>query len=109
MKNKLLRMETDALAELKADLSKKHHLHWMKLIGSKARGDYDAESDIDIVIVLEEVDWQIERDVFEMCFYAGLKHDVVISPVVYSRKEIEESRTRITPFYQAIETEGISL
>ncbi len=107
MKPTLLKKEMEALAELKAELEKKHFFHWMKLIGSKARGDSDEESDIDVVIVLEQVDWRIERDVFEACFYIGLKHDVVISPSVYSKQELDMPLTRITPFYLAVEAEGV--
>ncbi|MBM4330467.1 MAG: DUF86 domain-containing protein [Deltaproteobacteria bacterium] len=32
------------------------------------------------IIVLKQVDWDIERDICEICFYLGLKYDVVISP-----------------------------
>jgi len=79
----------------------------MKLIGSKARGDFDEESDIDIVIVLKDVDWDIERDIYEKCFYLGLKYDTLISPIIYSEKDINDSLTRVTPFYRTVEAEGI--
>ena len=54
----------------KKELSRKYKSLWMKLIGSKARGDFDKESDIDIVIVLKNVDWDIERDIYEK----GINH-----------------------------------
>ena len=107
MKPILHKKEIEALSELKADLEKKHLFCWMKLIGSKARGDSDEESDIDVVIVLEQVDWQIERNIFESCFYIGLRHDVVISPTVYAKPELDMPLTRITPFYLAVEAEGV--
>jgi len=107
MKPLMLKKETEALAALKADLGTKHLFRWMKLIGSKARGDFDEESDLDVVIVLEQVDWRIERDVFESCFYIGLKYDVLISPTVYSKQELDMPLTRITPFYLAVEAEGV--
>lgn len=107
MKVTLLKKEKDALTELKQELSKKYKLLWMKLIGSKARGDFDEQSDIDIVIVLEDVNWNIERDIYETCFYLGLKYDVLISPIIYSEKDINDTLTRITPFYRTVEAEGI--
>ena len=103
----LLKNEKDALTDLKEEISKKYKLLWMKLIGSKARGDFDEESDIDIVIALENADWDIERDIFETCFYLGLKYDIVISPIIYSEKDINDTFTRITPFYRTVESEGI--
>jgi predicted nucleotidyltransferase len=105
----LLKKEKDAIAELKKELSKKYKLLWMKLIGSKARGDFDEESDIDIVIVIENVDWNIEKDIYEKCFYLGLKYDILISPIVYSEKDINDSLTRMTPFYRTVEAEGIMI
>jgi len=109
MKVTLLKKENDALTELKEKLSQKYKLLWMKLIGSKARGDSDEESDVDIVIVLENVGWDIERDIYETCFYLGLKYDVIISPIIYSKKEINDTLTQITPFYRMVEAEGILL
>ena len=107
MQSKLMPDEKDALENLKEKISEKYKLLWMKLIGSKARGDFDEESDIDIGIVLEYVDWDIERDIYEICFYLGLRYDVVISPIIYSEDEIKNSFTRITPFYRTVEAEGI--
>ena len=109
MKLNLLKKEKNALIELKKEISKKYKLLWMKLIGSKARGDSDEESDIDIVIVLENVDWDIERDIYEKCFYLGLKYDIVISPIIYPEKDINDTLTQITPFYKTVEAEGIPI
>ena len=103
----LLKKEKDALTELKRQLSKRYKLLWMKLIGSKARGDFEEESDFDIVIVVENVDWDIERDIYETCFYLGLKYNILISPIIYSEEDINDSLTRITPFYRTVEAEGI--
>jgi len=37
---------------LKTEISKRYELLWMKTFGSKARGDFDKESDIGIIVVL---------------------------------------------------------
>ena len=103
----MTKKESDALLELKAEISRKYELLWMRIFGSKARGDFDEESDIDIVLVLNEVDWSIEKDVYELCFYIGLKYDIFISPVIYSKGEIEDKLTKASPFFKTIENEGI--
>lgn len=102
-----LKKEMDAINELREILSRKYKLLWMKLIGSKARGDFDEESDTDIVIVLKDVNWNIERDIYETCFYLGLKHDIILSPIVYSEQDIENKLTQATSFYKTVEREGI--
>lgn len=107
VKNRLTEKEKDALSELKAEISRRYGLLWMKIFGSRARGDFDKESDIDVVIVLNEVNWAIEKDIYELCFYASLKYDILISPIIYSKREIDDKFTKATPFFRTIEKEGI--
>lgn len=99
--------EKTALKELKESVRKKYNLIVFKLFGSRARGDFDSESDLDVLIVVEILDWQIEKDIFELCFEIGLKYDLLLSPIVYSKREYESNRNKITPFYQSVEREGI--
>lgn len=103
----LLEKEKEALLELKEELLKNYKLLWMKLIGSKARGDYDKESDIDIVIVLEHLDWEVEKKIYEICFYLSLKYDILISPILYSQEDINNPLTQISPFFKMVKAEGI--
>jgi len=51
----LLNKEKEALQQLKKELSLRYNLYWLKLFGSKARGDSDKESDIEVVMVLDTV------------------------------------------------------
>jgi predicted nucleotidyltransferase len=109
MISSLSKREKDALADIKSEISRKYRLRWMKLIGSKARGDFDEESDVDVVIVLDELKWEIEKDIYEICFYTGLKYDILISPIVYSDDEIKNKLLQATPFYKVVEKEGIPI
>ena len=65
--------------------------------------------DRDVVIALDEVNWAIEKDTYEICFHVGLEHDILVSPILYSRKEMGDELTKITPFFRNIEKEGILL
>lgn len=107
MINGLSPQEEKALLSVKREISRRYALRWMKLFGSKARGDDDAESDIDVAIALDNVNWEVEKSVYEICFYAGLEHDILISPVIYSGPELAQKRTRSTPFFMRLEKEGI--
>lgn len=109
MKVNYTEKEKLALRELKEKIANKYELIWMKLIGSKARGDSNEESDVDIVIVLKNICWEVEKDIYDICFYLDLEYDLVISPIIYSEEEIKSRLTQITPFYQRVETEGILL
>jgi predicted nucleotidyltransferase len=45
------------------------------LFGSRARGDHTPESDADIVVVLEDEDWDYWREKFQL---ADLEYDIVV-------------------------------
>ncbi len=107
--DKLHENERAALKELKARLPRDFGLVELKLFGSKARGDSSPESDVDLVVVVREHNWQTDFRIYGVCFRIGLAHDVLLTPVIYSRAEYESDLTRATPFYRAVAAQGVSL
>lgn len=105
--NNLTRDESTALSELKEALVRDFPLVELRLFGSKARGDSDPESDIDVLVVLEDMSWDIEKAVSRLCFNINIEHGVLLVPVLYSRADYESELTRVTPFYQNVRTEGV--
>jgi predicted nucleotidyltransferase len=99
--------ERAALAELKSGLARQFKLVELRLFGSKARGDSNSESDIDVLIVLEDCDWETRKAVSALCFETSLEYDVVIIPVVYTRAKRDSPFTRATPFYLSVAREGV--
>jgi len=65
--------------------------------GSAARGTMDDDSDIDLLVVFREVTWDIERRVNELCFYAGLDCDRLISTALFTQNELTDSPLRLSP------------
>lgn len=81
------------------------------LYGSYARGDYTADSDVDIMILvnLPEEDIQSSRSqVSEVTYDFNMEHDMLIMAVV---KGTEHFRywLPVHPFYQNVEREGVRL
>src|SRR3989339_1434807 len=67
------------------------------LFGSAVRGELEEGSDIDVLVVLDELDWEIEKQIVGLCFDAELECGRVISTVCLSRDEFENSPLRQSP------------
>ncbi|MCD4774254.1 MAG: nucleotidyltransferase domain-containing protein [Bacteroidales bacterium] len=80
------------------------------LFGSHARGEAQTDSDWDILILLNNlnVDRKTEKEYREELFDIELEIGEPISTFVFSRNDWE-TRHSITPLYQNIKQEGISL
>ena len=81
----------------------------VRLFGSYARGDYNEESDIDVMIVLDMSDAEVRKGRHDVCRIASmleLKYFVTISPVLYGKKEYDMRKS--FGFCKNVETEGVS-
>jgi predicted nucleotidyltransferase len=100
--------EQAAVNRLKEVLTRDFGLVRLVLFGSKARGDSDRESDIDVIVVLrDEFDWRTKHAIFDICFDIGLDHDVLLQPVIFSQAEYDKPVARVTPLMLAVEQEGV--
>ena len=71
------------------------------LFGSVARGEQTKNSDVDVLVVLEDKD--LKEKVFEISYDIMLEKDVYISPKVVSTQEFENMKD--STFMQEIETD----
>lgn len=96
----------DAVVELLEDKIEK-----IILYGSYARNDFDIESDIDIMIILncsqEEVK-QYRKQVCKIASRIGLEHDIEVSLLLRDKSSFENG-LNILPFYQNVQREGVTL
>ncbi|MCD7835595.1 MAG: nucleotidyltransferase domain-containing protein [Lachnospiraceae bacterium] len=79
------------------------------LYGSYARGDFDSESDIDIMVLLdlpEERMAEARKKMRHIADYLDLKYDCVISSVFQSYDSFENYKSA-SPFYQNVEKDGV--
>ena len=101
--------ERAALSELKRKLEERFELLDVRIFGSKARGEAAPDSDIDVMIEIEDYNPVSESEIDDIVFKINLEHDCLISVVIFGRREIEEGPLGESPLYRVIEREGIKV
>lgn len=87
------------------------YLRQIILYGSYARGDFRADSDIDIMILLDMSDLESKKygqQLSYMTYDFNLNHDIDIKPVAKSEEFFKKWAVNY-PFYASIQKEGIIL
>jgi len=101
----VLKLLEELKAEMKEVLGDK--LVGLLLFGSYSRGDYSASSDVDLVILADGELSRAERDLIDdLIAERSLRHDVVISAIVYPLKTFQEYST---PFLLSVKEDGIAI
>lgn len=95
---------------IKAKVKQKNPLAEIVLFGSHARGDFNKNSDWDILILLNQnhVNRLEEKEYRDELFDIELEVGEPISTIVLSKTDWE-NKHKITPLYQSIKREGILL
>ncbi len=78
-----------------------------RVFGSRARGDADEYSDLDVFVEVERLDPNLKERLLDIAWEAGLEHLTVISLLIYTRDEIEHTPHRSSPIVKAIAREGL--
>jgi len=101
--------EKKALKVLRTTLLKNYGLLDLRLYGSKAKGTDVPDSDLDVMIVLEDYSPVVESEIDDVIFDINLKYNCFITALLFSRKELEVGPLTESPIYKKILQEGISL
>jgi uncharacterized protein len=78
-----------------------------RVFGSRAREDHDPYSDMDVFIEVESLTGEQKERIYDITWLAGFNHTLVISPIICTRVEIEQSPLRASPFLKNILSEGV--
>ncbi|MBI5648880.1 MAG: nucleotidyltransferase domain-containing protein [Chloroflexi bacterium] len=107
----LTRRERRALAEYLARLREQFgdQVQRVILYGSKVRGDFDAESDIDLFVVFKELDQTREDVLSRLVLDVDLKYDVLVSDFLVNQARFERMAKIHEPLYQDVMGEGVDL
>lgn len=84
-------------------------IHQAILFGSKARGDSRADSDIDVLLVVNEESWPLRQEISTLAAQVSLAYDVLIGPRVIGRERWARMRRYRFTLYENVQADGIEL
>lgn len=107
-KREMMEQKNYELAKkLKQKLSGIVHLIDFRVFGSRARGDEDEYSDMDVFLEVESISKELKEKIFDIVWEVGFEHFIFISPLIFTRDEVEESPLKVSPVVRNIIEEGV--
>lgn len=79
------------------------------VFGSRARSNADEYSDLDVFIEVESIDSEVKEQLQEIVWEVGFENYMVISALIFTRGEMENSPLRSSPIVKSIAEEGIRI
>jgi len=107
---KLKGNEKAAIREATRILKERFPVKEVILFGSKARGDSDQESDIDLLLLTTKpIHWKERHEIVYALFDVEMKHDVVISIIVNTLHDWNDGICTVLPIHEEINREGVAM
>lgn len=107
---KLKKNEEAAINEATRVLKEQFPVKEVILFGSKARGDSDRESDIDLLLLTTNtLEWKERHEIVDALFAVEMKNDVVISIIVNTFHDWNDGICTALPIHKDINREGVAM
>jgi hypothetical protein len=107
---KLKENESMALFELKERLLQRFSDVEVIIYGSKARGDDEEFSDIDLLILVDsQINRKLKEEITEITYDIELKYDVVFGIIVENRDFWKSPLANSMPLHWNIDRDGVRL
>ena len=97
------------ILQLKGLLQQEVELNEIRIFGSRAGDSFSEESDIDVYIQVDTTSREIKDKIRELCWYVSYEYGVVISPLIFSKDEVENSPLKSSPIIKNIYSDGIAI
>jgi predicted nucleotidyltransferase len=81
----------------------------VKLYGSKARGDYHEDSDLDLLVRVRQDDRQVYTNLYLIASDIELKYDLILGMMLVGPTHYDLMRKSGEPLYKNVQREGVEL
>lgn len=111
IKNKLTAQELRAISLFCNLLKEKagNSIHATVLFGSRARGEGHENSDVDILVILNEENHPLKIKIWDYAYAIFNETDIIISPLVLSAAQFKKLLSHERLIAMTIQKEGIKL
>ena len=79
------------------------------LFGSRARGEASADSDVDVLVVIDKEDYWVRKEIRYLAAEVWLEYGLFLSTRVWSRSHWHKLQEMQTLLYRNIQRDGIDL
>ncbi len=101
------------IVEFKSRLSSdlKAHIKQLIIFGSRVKGDASEDSDLDIVVLVDNKTLEIEKKLDDIVYQVMWDHDFrpIISLKVFGESQFYDALNKGFSFYRNVEKEGIAV
>ena len=103
----MLEKELKIVETFKQLVTRRVKVHEVRVFGSRARGDAAEDSDLDVLVVVDQLDHATEKYISDCAWEAGFPADIVIMPVAITLDNLENSPLRESVFIRTVYREGV--
>jgi predicted nucleotidyltransferase len=103
----MFKREMDILQEMANDFSAYKGIIKAIAYGSRVRGDYIGDSDLDVLIIVDKKDKALKDKILDLVYSYELNNDLSFSITIFSLSEYKYNEQLGSPFMKNIKKEGI--
>lgn len=92
--------------EFKKRLSAQVPIIAVSVFGSRVLGNAAEDSDMDIFVEVESLDKSVKEQILEIAWEVGFENFMVISPLIFTRDELNNSPLRSSSIIKTISQDG---
>jgi predicted nucleotidyltransferase len=105
----MLKKEEDIIKAISEELSTDERILKIIIYGSRVRGDYRGNSDLDVLVFVNKKDKDIKDKIISTFYSYELKTDISFTITIFSLKELEFNEKLGSPFIKNVKKEGINI